>query len=327
MYFCTLSDKKYLLQGLALYNSLAKFSDDFRLCYLCMDDDTYNFLEKSGLENIVAFRLSDLEANDPLLRKAKNNPPSKYGNQYSQYCWALTPYFMDFLLSNDLIPEGKELMYADSDIEFYHSPQLILDAMADSSIGIHSHRYSSPYSPLTNPAGEYNVGVLALRNDLTGRSCVRWWRDCLLEPNHRYYEIYGTCGDQKYLDLFQPLFGSVCVFDTPIPATLPNPPKGRELECDSSPFGGVRGGVVGYLAPWCCDNVQYMSNGNILYKGQEQHIVFCHFSHFNYDLALNTWKDSHHGEWNPTRFEVVKKLYEKYFQTIININQLHMDYV
>ena len=36
-----------------------------------------------------------------------------------------------------------------------------------------------------------------------------------MNPQNEYAAKYGTCGDQKYLDLFIPLFGSlhVCVFD------------------------------------------------------------------------------------------------------------------
>lgn len=294
MHFCTLSDKKYFLQGLALYESLCRHQKDFRLSWLCLDDDTYEFLNNAELENIFPVNLAELEANDKNLRKAKNNPASKYGSQYSQYCWALTPYFMHFLLSNDLIFYNEPLMYVDSDIAFYHSPKLIIDAMGDKSIGIHSHRYGSKYDVLSNPVGEFNVGVVVLRNNATGRSCAEWWKDCLLQPNHRYYKIYGTCGDQKYLDLFEPLFGDVCVFD--------------------------QVGSVGYLAPWCVDNVRYLNDGNIVYKGHAQPAVFYHFSHFNYDLRQNTWRDSNKGEWNPTRFAEVKKYYEDYFAGIKKIN-------
>lgn len=292
MYFCTLSDKKYLLQGLALYNSISKYVKDFRLCYLCMDDETYEFLNNSEFENIVPFNLAELEAGDPELRAAKNNPAGKYGTQYSQYCWALTPYFMDFLLRNDMVPAGDPLMYVDSDIAFYQSPQLILDAIGEKSIGIHSHRYSSKYDPITNPAGEFNVGVVVIRNNTIGSACAEWWKDCLLKPTHRYYHIYGTCGDQKYLDLFEPLFGDVCVFD--------------RLN-------------IGYLAPWCVDNVSY-HEGRIKYNGTMQPVVFVHFSHFNYDLTNNSWKDSKNGEWNPTRFQPVKKYYEEYFNLLKKIN-------
>lgn len=304
-YFCTLSDKKYLLQGLALYHSLCRFEKDFCLYWLCLDDETYDTLCNSEFENIIPFKLSDLEAVDKELRQAKSNPAGEYGTQYSQYCWALTPYFMDLLLNNDLIPAGECLMYVDSDIVFYHSPRLILDVIAEKSIGIHSHRYGSKYDPLKNPVGEFNVGVVVIRNNTIGRACAAWWKNCLLQPNHRYYKIYGTCGDQKYLDLFKPLFGDVCVFDQPTPLSL-----GR----------GVGGEGIGYLAPWCVDNVRYLDDGNIVYNGHAQSVVFYHFSHFNYDFRQDAWRDSNKGEWNPCRFPEINKYYENYFSSIKKIN-------
>lgn len=298
-YYCTLSDKKYLLQGLVLYNSLCKHDPDFRLIWLCLDEETYEYLSNADIDKIFPLSLAELECNDKELRQAKNNPPSKYGTQYSQYCWALTPYMMDFILRNKFVPKDEFITYIDSDICFYHSPQLILDVIGSHSIGIHSHRYASAYSPLTNPAGEFNVGVVAIRNNETGRSCAEWWKNCLLNPTHRYYEIYGTCGDQKYLDLFQPLFGDVCVFDRPAP--------GRP--------------GIGYLAPWCVDNVTYYDNRNIVYQGTEQKMVFCHFSHFNYDLRTEQYRDSNNGEWRPTQFRPVKQYYDEYFLQIKHLSQ------
>lgn len=313
MYFCTLSDKKYLLQGLVLYNSLQALKNNFTLFWLCLDEETYEFLFNADYENIFPINLKDLEKQDEQLRSAKNNPPSKYGNRYSQYCWALTPYFINFLF-NEFIPENKPLMYIDSDIVFYHSPKLILDCMGEKSIGIHSHQFEGKYNPLTNPTGEFNVGVVVLKNNFTGRACAEWWSDCLLKTNHRYYKIYGTCGDQKYLDLFQPLFGDVCVFDRP-----------------SSLLQGE--GVVGkvsYLAPWCAKEEKIIfasSNPRLKRRGitnisyaLKQPIVFCHFSHFNYDLDAGTWADSNNGEWNPARLPAVKKYYEEYFQMLKRIN-------
>lgn len=292
MYFCTLSDKKYFIQGMVLYNSLQKTEKDFTLYWLCMDTETYASLKTLNLDNIVAIPISWLEGNDEKLRQAKNNPPSLYGNQYSQYCWALTPYFINYVLKR-YIPDNEPLMYIDSDIVFYQSPQLILNDMGQHSIGIHGHRGEAKYDTLTNPVGEFNVGVVVIRNNKIGIEASEWWKDCLLNPNNRYYKIYGTCGDQKYLDLFIPLFKDVCVFD--------------RMNC-------------GYLAPWCYDNVSYPEEGKIIFKGITQPVVFYHFSHFICNIGADTWSDSIKGEWNPCRIPEVKKYYEDYFENIKQLN-------
>lgn len=290
MYYCTLSDKKYLLQGLALYNSLLKFEKNFILYWLCLDEETYDALTELKSRNIYPIMLSYLEHKDKELVKAKSNPACLYGTQYSQYCWALTPYFMNFVLKN-FVEEGKPLMYIDSDIVFYHSPQLILNDIGSQSIGIHSHRGESKYD-ITNPVGEFNVGVVVIKNNEIGMQCSEWWKHCLLNPDNEYYKIYGTCGDQKYLDLFIPLFKDVCVFD--------------RMNC-------------GYLSPWCFDNAT--TDKKVIYKGKVQPVVFYHFSHFNYDLEKNTWSDSIQKEWNPARRPEIQQYYEEYFQLIKNINK------
>lgn len=281
-----------MAQGLAMFRSLLKFEQNFVLYWLCLDQETYDFLINLGTMKIYPIMLDYLEHKDPELVKAKSNPACLYGDQYSQYCWALTPYFMNYVL-NRFIPSDKQLMYIDSDIVFYHSPQLILNDIGKQSIGIHSHRAESKYDVLTNPVGEFNVGVVVIRNNETGMAASEWWKDCLLNTHNRYYKIYGTCGDQKYLDLFIPLFRDVCVFD--------------RMNC-------------GYLAPWCYDNVKY-ENGNIVYREKEQPVIFYHFSHFNYNIYKDKWSDSKNGEWHPAKYPQIKKYYEDYFEEIKNIHQ------
>jgi len=299
MNFCTLSDKKYFLQGLALYYSIeARYKGEFKLFWLCLDKQTFDDLRHLELKNVIPVSLPVLEEIDPDLISAKKNPACLYGDQYSQYCWALTPYFTDYLLQN-IIPPDQYLMYVDSDIAFYHSPQLIIDAMEGKSIGIHSHRGEAAYDVINNPVGEFNVGVVVFKNNDTGRKAAAWWKDCLINYPNRYYKIYGTCGDQKYLDLFIPLFKDVCVFD--------------RLNC-------------GYLAPWCFDNVRYLDDGNIVYKGKAQPVIFYHFSHFNYDLGKGQWKDSHKGEWNPCSVPQVRKYYEYYFRVLMELQQIYLSH-
>lgn len=284
-----------MMQGLALYNSLQKHEKEFKLYWLCIDDETYTQLKRLDFKNIVLFRLSHFESQDESLRNAKLNPACLYGTQYSQYCWALTPYFINYIL-NFYTLEDKMLMYIDSDIIFYESPRHILNDIGDCSIGIHSHRGESKYDVVTNPVGEFNVGVVVFRNDEIGRQAAAWWKNCLLNTDNKYYKVYGTCGDQKYLDLFIPLFKSVCVFDRK---------------------------TCGYLAPWCFDNVTHLEDEkSIIYKGIKQKVIFYHFSHFTYDLSLGIWNDSYNGEWHPGKNIFVKKYYQDYLQSLYLINNI-----
>lgn len=271
-YYCTHSDINYLAKGIALYNSISALDPNFKLFYLCTDDATYTTLCKLGLPSLAPISLANLEQQNKELSLARNNPPSQYGDSYSQFCWTLTPYFINWLLRNE-IPRKGELLYCDADLYFYHPPQLIFDACAVCSVGIHTHQFES-YNPDTNNVGEFNVGCVFFRNDIDGAIISDHWKNWLLNPKNKYYEKYGTCGDQKYLDLFIPLFGekNVCVFD-------------RDTD-------------ILHGAPWNFTRYYYHPR-NEVFKPNEplKKLVFNHFSHFviNND---GTWRSDDHGEWN-----------------------------
>lgn len=282
MNFCTLGDKNYILKGLALYRSLKNTTKEFTLHWLCLDDITFTKLEllrikNEYFKNIKPYTLSGFEYSYPELRKAKNNPPSKFGTQYSQYCWCLTPWFINYMLQHH-VTQDEYLMYVDSDIFFYASPLSVMSAMHGKPIGIHTHRFSTMDDRET---GNYNVGVVVLKSG--DEAAMRWakmWKGWLLDPNNEYYEKYGTCGDQKYLDLCIPMMGShnVSVFD-------------------------IEGDILHY-APWCTHNPDH------------KRPLFFHFSHFNCDIEKNTWSDSNHGEWKPASEAHIRPFYESYWDDI-----------
>ena len=249
------------------------------------------------LRNCVElYLLDDLEAADPLLEKAKGNPPSLYGTQYENYCWCLTPYFTNFILK--IIPQDEYLTYVDSDIFFYHSPKTILDVIGSKSVGIHTHRFSGLYDDKLT-TGWFNVGVVVFKNNSIGVGVSNFWKDAMLNTGNIYYKDYGTCGDQKYLNLFIPLWGkdNVCVFDE----------DSTTIRC-------------GHLAPWNCSHLKHPARHIIINKhGHHEQVIFFHFSHFTLDETGNQWSDSINGEWKPADDPNIRKYYEDYFQTIQHI--------
>jgi hypothetical protein len=304
-YFCTHSDKNYLEKGLTLYHSLKeRTTQNFTLFYLCLDDQTHTTLlqliASSDLyKNIQPLKLEHIFT-PQLLHTVRNLPKSHYGDQYSQFCWALTPYFTNWLLCNKL-PENTQLLYCDADIYFYHNPEVIFDVCSKYNIGIHKHRFGGTYNVETNDVGEYNVGCVYFKNNQEARNISTWWKNCLFNPHNQYYKQYGTCGDQKYLDLFIPLFNSndnenVCVFD-------------EDLK-------------IGHGAPWNFAQYGFPAWGTISYHNQEQPLVFNHFSHFRIigvkDGVLE-WASSLHGEWVPENIDdIVKKYYQHYSKEVSN---------
>jgi hypothetical protein len=289
--FCTVCDSGYLLKGMALYESLVlQFEDKFILHWLCIDDGIFDVLTKLGLEHVNSVKLSEIEKKDKELCDAKNNPASEYGDQYSQYCWSLTPYFINYCLYH-FVKEDELLIYVDSDIYFFHSPKQIIEAVGEKSIGIHTHRFGGDYREDIN-TGWYNVGVVVFRKDRIGWDISSRWKHWLLKTDHEYYKSHGTTGDQKYLELFAKIAGKehVCVFDVEFP--------------------------IGHLAAWNSDNLKHPEFGYIEIYGGIQPMVFFHYSHFTYDFIEDKWSDSYHGEWNPAKDPHVKVYFEKYYEAI-----------
>jgi hypothetical protein len=126
--------------------------------------------------------------------------------------------------------------------------------------------------------GWYNVGVMAFNSSAPALNISETWKSWLMRTDHPFYERHGTCGDQKYLELFIPFFGkeNICVFD--------DDPR------------------ICHLAPWCTE-------------GDYSKVLFYHFSHFRYELP-GQWWDSLHGEWHPSNSDIIKPYYERYFEHI-----------
>jgi len=298
-HYCTISDKEYLLCALTLHDSmLENEKEEFRLYFLCLDDYTYSFLQEKKLKNIIPFHIKDIENQDFKLKSSYYNAPSIEASEsaknkqksahYIQYCWSLAPYFSWYLLMNK---KTDHIVYVDSDIVFYKDMKGLYSEVGEKSVGIVRHRIDYQES-----SGEYNVGIVYFKNDEIGKKCLSWWKNILLEPNNPYYKTHGMCGDQKYLELFEPLFGTnnVCIVDK----------------------------TVGHLAPW---NVTYHKyhNGKIIWEEQEQDLYYFHFAHFVPYFERNTYRTSYKNEWvwgEPAASnEFVKQKYDGYFIKMKNI--------
>lgn len=292
--FCSIADKNYLNKLLTLYYSLIETQDqDFILHALCLDDFTFSFFKKKNLKKINFISINDLENSDFALKNFKtSNTPSReaFSNassqkkdpKYIQFCWALAPYICWHLLENMKL---ENILYIDSDLFFYKDVEKIYEEVGEKSIGIIRHRIDYIAS-----AGEYNVGIVLFKNDYFGKICAKWWKDVLLNPNNQYAAEYGVCGDQKYLELFIPLFGekNVCVIDE----------------------------TIGHLAPWSVTFHQY-KNEKIVWNGNEQDLFFFHYAHFVPDFTKNQYKSSYNNEWiwgvPEKTSSFIKRLYDDYF--------------
>ena len=294
--FTTVSDKNYLDRGIALYESIIKFVENFKLYYLCLDDETLNKWNEIGDNRVIGLHIeTEFENNKDFQTLKANNTsvpigmPAEYYQVnnlfpgYSDFHFALGSFFTYHIMEKE---NPNEILYVDSDIVFYCTPQLIFDAIGNKSIGIIKHRHNK----VGCIAGGYNVGIVYFKNDEIGRSCLKWWRDCVMDKSNPWFKTHGGCGDQKYLELFESMFGNVKILDEDI----------------------------GHAAPWNFSLYQYCDDWTLIrWEGEIQPLVFIHFSHFNY--TDNSYRVERRGEW--VMYKKARRYYDAYWETLFDIKK------
>lgn len=187
-HFCTLFDKNYLYRGLALYNSLLRHCSNFKLWILCMDDTTYDILNKINLNKVELIPLKEFEDRELLNIKNTRTP--------GEYCFTCTPSLPLYILKKN--PDLDMMAYLDADLYFSSSPEPIYKEFDNNSIMVVPHGFSKNMQYLEK-FGVYNVGMLIFRNDKYGLSCLEWWRKRCIEWCFAYCDK-GGFGDQGYLN-------------------------------------------------------------------------------------------------------------------------------
>ena len=199
--FCTLFDKNYLYKGLALYNSLRKNCDDFKLFILCMDDITYDILNRKHLENVELISLKEFE--DEKLLKIKNT------RTWAEYCWTCTASLILYLLKK--YPNLEMLTYLDADLYFFSSPTPIFYELGDDNILITEHNFAPEFKKLV-VYGKYNVQFMVFRNNDEELRALNWWREKTIDRCYsRKFGKNMQGGDQIYLNDWTTRFNKVHV--------------------------------------------------------------------------------------------------------------------
>jgi GT2 family glycosyltransferase/tetratricopeptide (TPR) repeat protein len=244
-YYCTYFDRNYLLKGMALLDSLNRHEEsEFILYAVCMDEITRTLLNKLSLPNVVTIPIYEVEKGNEALIAAKKS------RSLVEYYWTTTPSIISYILENH--DEIDILTYLDADLYFYSSPDPIFAELGGRSILIHEHRFSPSMTYLGETNGKYNVGLLSFRNDVSGITALRWWRERCLEWCYDRYED-GKMGDQMYLDDWPTRFENVVVL--------------QHL-----------GGGVG---PWNHDQYRWSADALGRVFVNEQPLIFFHFHAFS----------------------------------------------
>lgn len=253
VHYCTQFDRNYLPRALVLYRSLRRHSPPFILWVLCLDADVYGALDRLREPMIRPIQLSEFERGDEALLAAKANRSTV------EYYFTCTPSLPLYILSIE--PGIESITYLDADLKFFASPQAVFDEVGSNSIGIVPHLFP-PELRDKEKYGRFNVGLALFRNDPTGRACLMRWREQCLDWCYDRVER-DRYADQKYLDAWPDLYGTVCIFENP-------------------------GAVMG---PWNFMKYEIAAaDGRLLVNGRE--LIFYHFAGFRrirswlFDLGL-----------------------------------------
>jgi hypothetical protein len=197
-HFVTLFNSLFLPQGLALHMSMERHIREYVLWVLCVDDETYDVLERLGLPNVRRLKLSDLETPELL--------GVKPGRTIDEYCWTLTPFAPRFVLEEDSSVE--RVTYIDADLWFRKHPKKLFDEldMAGKHVLITDHAYAPDYDQSAT-SGQYCVQFMTFTR-CGGEQVRKWWEERCIEWCFRRCED-GKFGDQKYLDEWPERFGDV----------------------------------------------------------------------------------------------------------------------
>lgn len=187
-YFCTLFDSGYLLKGLAMIRSLARFCPGMKIHVLCMDAQTKYILDRLDMPFVHCIALTDVENEELLGAKADRGA--------AEYCWTLSSCFTWYVMQN--YPEIDALTYVDADLLFYSDVQPLFDEIGNASIAIIEHRFTERLKD-REVNGRFCVEWDSFRRDEQGLACLSRWREQCIE--WCYYRLEdGKMGDQKYLD-------------------------------------------------------------------------------------------------------------------------------
>ena len=201
MVFCTLFDSYYLDKGLALYQSLARCTEDFKLYIFCFDDQSFKILSNLALKHTVIIHHSQIE-DEKLLRW-------KEERSKAEYCWTCTPVIIEYVLKQF---REENCTYIDADLYFFRNPQILFREIeeAQANVVITEHRFTDSWNDrrLCKRSGKYCVEFNFFDQSENSWKALTWWKERCAEWCFHLYEP-ERMGDQKYLEKFPQLFKGV----------------------------------------------------------------------------------------------------------------------
>jgi len=192
-HYVTCFDHRFLLQGLALHESLRRHHPGSFLWVLALDDAVATQLRQLRRSRLAVLPLPSVES--PRLKAAKKN------RSWAEYIYTLTPFTFDLVFGEDA--SVRRLTYVDADLCFFRNPAGLFGDLERQGGGIlvTEHGYAPEHRALEREFGRFCVQFLTVTRDPDCLGVIRRWQmqcleSCSTASIHRS-QVYG---DQKYLD-------------------------------------------------------------------------------------------------------------------------------
>ena len=286
------SDYNYIFYSLTLLRSLFEHST-IGICvhFLCLDSKTHhllNIVKEKFKYNIKLYNEDILNKNLELLNLKIKSQNKTDDNDGKYYIWSLASQFTWYIIE---MYNYDSITYIDADHYFHLDSKILFDSIGSKDVAIFRHRFPDANSE-DFQWGKFNVGVVYFKNSAKAMEVLEWWKDAVL---FRKYPELAVGGDQKYLDNFP----KMC-----------NP---DQIAIDP----------VGPGAPWnwnYCD-LSLLKEKKLGFNGEQQDLVFTHFSRFLYDPLRNSYDYTHNFSGftnNKTIYfnKDLKELHRNYFKEL-----------
>lgn len=130
------------------------------------------------------------------------------GRSKAEQIFTAGPSFL--LEQTDSVAEQGWLVYCDADLLFFQGLENYLSSFDEANVVVAAHRHYLWNSRRLAKYGEYNVGLVAFKNNEEGLRALRFWADSCLEWCFDRPED-GKYADQKYLERFSSVSSGVHV--------------------------------------------------------------------------------------------------------------------
>jgi hypothetical protein len=194
--FVTLLNSSYLLQGLALVDSIVKNYPESKVYVAPLDHFTMQAFANKYQKNKNVL-IDGGTIRESYERRLKNH------EKVNEVIFSLKPVLIEKALKNI---QGDMYIYCDADLFFFS--RFELDNIQE-DIVLTEHIFRSELAEYIRN-GRFNAGFVGFSNSPSSIACLNWWiKKCQESTAHDIEN--GVLGDQKYLERFSELTSSIRV--------------------------------------------------------------------------------------------------------------------